>query len=79
MGERSTVKQQLVPMSVHYSDQRALTSGMVKMKAIAELLKLASKIPEAQAIIEGSSVHMPAHLLSWEVLATLHQQQQQSL
>ena len=59
-------------MSVHYSDQRALSSGMVKMKAVTELFAALDHIPDAKAILDGGSKLLPAGSISWELVAGIH-------
>ena len=43
------------PMSVHYSDQKALSSGLAKQKAIHNFTQLLSYVPAAKHILEGGS------------------------
>ena len=61
-----------VHMSVHYSDQKALTSGLVKHRVLNELFQALEHIPGAKAIIHGGTDVLPVGSVSWEVLAGLH-------
>ena len=59
-------------MSVHYADQKALSSGLVKVRAVTELFAALDFIPEAKAIIDGGSALLPVGSISWDLVAGLH-------
>ena len=61
-----------VHMSVHYSDQKALASGLVKHRVLQELFQALEHLPGAKAIIQGGSDLLPVGSVSWDVLAGLH-------
>ena len=55
-------------MAVHYADEKALSSGMVKKKALKSFLKLVADLPEAKAIIDGGAILLQVDALPWEML-----------
>ena len=55
-------------MSVHYSDQKALASGMAKRKALLKFFDLASKIDSAQDILAGGGTLLSVDSITWSDL-----------
>ena len=56
-------------MSVHYSDQKALASGMAKKKALRKLFGLLSEIDGAKDILAGGSTLLSVGSITWSDLA----------
>ena len=67
----------VMPMGVHYCDQKALTSGMVKTGVLAKFFKLLETLPKVQAILHGDPGVLLEDELSWEILAGLVQDKNQ--
>ena len=61
-----------MPMSVHYSGQRAVASGLVKAKLLREFVRLVQQIDQVRKILDGEPGFVHEEVLSWEVLAKLH-------
>ena len=66
----------VLPMSVHYSDRKALASGVVKQRALAEFLSILREIPSVQPVIDGGSDRVSDADVSWDTIATIHQSRQ---
>ena len=62
-----------MPMSVHYSGQQALASGMVKQRLLEDFLAIIAEVPSAHAIIKGKPEHISEDILTWEIVASKHQ------
>ena len=62
-----------MPMSVHYSGQQALASGMVKQRLLEDFLAIIAEVPAAQAIVLGQPGRIGEDVLSWEIVAGKHQ------
>ena len=62
----------VLPMSVHYSGQRAVASGLVKAKLLRNFVRLIQPVEQARKILEGEPGFVHEEALSWEVLAKLH-------
>ena len=62
----------VLPMSVHYSGQRALASGLVKARVVERFLQLLSAVPTVGRIIAGEPGIVDEEAVTWELLAKLH-------
>ena len=58
-------------MSVHYSGEQALSSGSVK-KRLLDDLRILEAVPQANEIIQGKAGRIEERVLTWDVLARLH-------
>ena len=63
----------LLPMSVHYSGKQALASGMVKQRAVQDLLRVLNQIPEVAVILQGQPGQVSEDAVSWDKIATIFQ------
>ena len=59
-------------MSVHYSDQKAMASGAVKLRVINELVVVLSAFPGAASVLRGGSVLLPPGAITWSQVAEIH-------
>ena len=62
-----------MPMSIHYSGQQALASGMVKQRLLEDFLAIVAAVPAAHAIIRGKPDLISEDVLTWEIVAAKHQ------
>ena len=62
-----------MPMSIHYSGQQALASGMVKQRVLEDFLAVVAAVPAAQEIISGKPDLISEDTLTWEIVASKHQ------
>ena len=69
--EGTSTRTPVMPMAVHYSDQRAIASGLVKSKLLDKFVSLLEGVPQAHAILHGASGTVTEAELSWEILAGL--------
>ena len=60
-------------MSVHYSGKQALASGMVKQRAVQDLLRVLKQIPEVAVILQGQPGQVSEDAVSWDKIATIFQ------
>ena len=65
-------------MSVHYSGQRAVSSGLVKAKLLQKFVLLLRAVPQAHGILHGSMEVLPEGSLTWDILAKLYYDSQQN-
>ena len=56
-------------MSLHYSDERALSSCEVKRRALTQLLQIAERHPQASACLMGILPFLPKGAFTWEDIA----------
>ena len=63
----------IMPMGVHYCDQKALTSGLVKASVLAKFFALVEPLPKVQAILQGKPGRLLEDELSWDILAEMVQ------
>ena len=56
-------------MSIHYSDEKALSSGSVKLSVLQELLAALRAFPEAKDILNGGTALIDPFGIKWDDLA----------
>ena len=61
-------------MSVHYSDQRALSSSQAKREVLQLFFDLARHHVGARGVLENSGAGLPTGTFTWKDLARLHHQ-----
>ena len=61
-------------MSVHYSDQRALSSAQAKRQVLQLFFDLVRQHEGARAALDGTGATLPLGTFTWEELARLHHQ-----
>ena len=59
------------PMSLHYSAQQALASGIAKKKVLKRFIKASKELPGVQAILRGESGSLEPGSLTWAHIAEL--------
>ena len=64
-------------MSVHYSDQRALSSAQAKREVLQLFFDLAARHPGARAALQETGTLVQPGAFTWEDLAHLHHQSNQ--
>lgn len=58
-------------MSLHYSDERALSSGEVKRQALEHFFHIAAHHPQAAACLDGKIPSLPKGSFTWQEVAQL--------
>ena len=61
----------VMPMAVHYSDQKSIASGLVKANLLDRFVSLLAGVPRAHAALHGAAGFVTEEELSWELLAGL--------
>ena len=59
------------PMSLHYSDEQALSSCVAKEKVLARFFEVAALHPQAAAVLDGSLPSLEAAAFDWKDFAAL--------
>ena len=59
------------PMSLHYSDEQALSSCVAKAKVLTRFFEVAALHPQAAAVLAGSLPALEAFAFDWKVFASL--------
>ena len=58
-------------MSLHYSAEQALASGIAKKKVLKRFIKASKELPGVQAILKGESESLKPGSLTWAHIAEL--------
>ena len=59
------------PMSLHYSDEQALSSCVAKVRVLSRFFEVAALHPQAAAVLDGSALLLEAPAFDWKVFASL--------
>ena len=62
----------VMPMSVHYSDTKALSSGAAKLRVLNEFIDVAGSLPKVSNILLGSGDLLSPNELTWDMFAEAH-------